>query len=73
MSVKCLKCGYEMSTYQEVTSALSHLASGIFGSSAGAKGSCAAGFLGGLMNQKVGTSEGVKCPKCGEVGRWEDK
>ncbi len=32
MAVRCLKCGYEISTYQEVTSTLTHIASGILGS-----------------------------------------
>ncbi|NFE74690.1 hypothetical protein FC758_12375 [Clostridium botulinum] len=66
MAVKCLNCGYEMSTYQEVTSTLSHITSGIFGKSR-------ENVFGGVMNQEIGTSRGVKCPKCGEVGRWEDK
>lgn len=69
MSVKCLNCGYEMSTYQEVTSTLAHIASGFLkGSSNDNKKS----ILGGIMNQEVGNSKGVKCPNCGEVGRWED-
>ena len=79
MAVKCLNCGYEMSTYQEVTSTLAHIASGIFGSTIGQNtrnnkvSGLSCGFLGGFMNQGLGTSKGVKCPKCGEIGRWEDK
>lgn len=70
MAVKCLNCDYEMSTEEEVKSALVHVFSGIFGVLAGPT---TQGILGPVMNQQIGNSKGVKCPNCGEIGRWEDK
>ena len=73
MAIKCLKCDYEMSTYQEVTTFISVLIPSIVnlardilslyhGSLSGAVGFCS-----GPLNQMK-----AKCPKCGNAECWED-
>lgn len=72
MSVKCLNCGYEMSLWQESTSTVTHVATGILGIINKTKEQLGSGVFAGPMNHKIGDSEGVKCPNCGKVGCWKD-
>jgi len=67
MAMKCLNCGYEMSTAQEVQSTALHVAQGILSVI-----QPIAGAVAGTANSSLGKSKGVKCPNCGEYGRWTD-
>lgn len=79
MAVNCLKCGYRMSTGQELTSTMTHVAVGapsFFGNLIKTLyevfKSQRMGVLAGPMNHEIGSSKGVKCPNCGSYGKWED-
>jgi Zn ribbon nucleic-acid-binding protein len=62
MAVRCLKCGYEMSSWQEFCSAFGKIFGSIYKSETK---NIVAGFL------NAGP-EKIECPKCGATGRWED-
>lgn len=79
MAVRCVKCGYEMKTWQESTSTLTHIivggAEAILKIIKGIRDSLeqhTSKAAAGIMNHPIGESKGVKCPSCGEIGRWED-
>lgn len=59
MTVRCVKCGYEMSTWQEVLSALEKFLRIIRPTP----------FVAGFLNTRPNP---VRCPNCGAKGRWED-
>jgi predicted nucleic-acid-binding Zn-ribbon protein len=61
MAVKCLKCGYEMSTWQEAMSALSKRTID--------KRPPVEKVFAGHLNTG---SNAVPCPKCGAKGHFED-
>lgn len=63
-AIQCLKCGYKMKTSQALTATGVHVVTGA--------SSMTKGFMGGVANQKIGNSDGVKCPKCQTIGQWED-
>lgn len=70
MAVRCLKCGYTMDTGDEIMATAAHVVSGIIGILTNANVGANVGAP--IMNQQFGTSGGVKCPKCGTIGRWEN-
>ena len=81
MAMKCLNCGYIMSTAQEIQSTALHFVKGVRDevvdtvskiSELGAGDAVVANAVGGIANTEIGNSKGVKCPKCGEYGRWTD-
>ncbi|MNW43877.1 hypothetical protein D3C74_210890 [compost metagenome] len=75
MAVRCLNCNYEMNTWQEATLATTHIFSGgyrIILALLDAFTTNRKGFMAGPMNHEIGASKGVKCPKCGKYGSWED-
>jgi hypothetical protein len=56
-----MNCGYIMRTGEELMS------TGLLSLFNPVKG-----FISGLANSSFGNSKGVKCPKCGKLGRWTD-
>ncbi len=77
MSLKCLNCGYKMSTYQEFTTFLSSLVRACFRNLKeifllariikDLIGAFTFGYAAGPLNVME-----IRCPKRGEPGRWED-
>lgn len=67
MSIKCLNCGYYMSTFDEVKRFASELVVRIGPALLNAVLSRGHGFSAHPMNAME-----VSCPNCGARGRWED-
>lgn len=64
--MKCTNCGYSININSDITAAKAHCTFGVQWELWGHS------ILGMAMNRKTGSLEGVTCPKCGAVGRWQD-
>ena len=66
MAIRCCNCDYTMRTNQEIQSAL---VKANFDLKEWFISICTMNFVAGHLNTG---SYAVKCPKCGETGRFED-
>jgi predicted nucleic-acid-binding Zn-ribbon protein len=69
MAVKCKKCGYELSTVDEVKELIDRISDWIEIIFRAIARVGAVGFFAGPMNK--GPLK-VPCPECGATGSWED-
>ena len=69
MAVKCLKCGYKMSTNQEIQSGLLKIIAGI--TEILKPTPPTQGIIAGTLNDS-NFGKPVPCPKCKAKGQWED-